>query len=113
MSIMDQKSQILISIIMTGAVFLNAPVLAQELGSARRGSELVLGSCVGCHAVRKSEESINPLAPSFTTIAEVKGMSATALNVTLSSPHRTMPNIMLETQERADVIAYILGLNTD
>ena len=107
---MDQKSQISIALMMTGAVLLDAPVLAQELGSVTRGSELVLGSCVGCHAVRKTEESINPLAPPFTTIAEVKGMSATALNVTLLSPHRTMPNIMLEPQERADVIAYILSL---
>jgi hypothetical protein len=59
------------------------------------------------------EKSINPLAPPFLAIAEVKGMSGIALNVALLSPHRAMPNIILDSQERADVIAYILSLKTD
>ena len=40
-------------------------------------------------------------------------MSGIALNVALLSPHRAMPNIILDSQERADVIAYILSLKTD
>jgi hypothetical protein len=47
------------------------------------------------------------------TIAETNGMSEMALNVALQTPHRAMPNIMLDPQERADVVAYILSLKGD
>lgn len=39
-------------------------------------------------------------------------MSAMALNVALLTPHHAMPNIMLDPQERADIIAYILSLKS-
>lgn len=96
-------------------MLLNGPSLAQEFGDAKRGSVLALGTCAVCHAVSKGEvrSSINPVAPPFNTIAEIKGMSAMALNVALLTPHHAMPNIMLDPQQRADVIAYILSLKTD
>ena len=80
-----------------------------------RGSVLALGTCAVCHAVSKGKggSSANPSAPPFSTIAEVKGMSAMALNVALLTPHHAMPNIMLYPQERADIIAYILSLKSD
>jgi mono/diheme cytochrome c family protein len=85
---------------------------AQEHGDATRGATLAVGVCVACHGVRKGEGSINPLAPPFTVIADVRGMSAMALNVALLSSHRSMPNIVLDPQERADVAAYILSLKS-
>ena len=90
----------------------NGPGLAQEVGDAKRGSVLALGTCAVCHAVSKGKggSSANPLAPPFSTITEVKGM---ALNVALLTPHHAMPNIMLDPQERADIIAYILSLKSD
>ena len=66
--------------------------------------------CQGCHGVRTQEVSINALAPPFDSIAETKGMSETALSVLLRTPHRDMPNLALEDQERADIIAYIMTL---
>ena len=63
--------------------------------------------------MRKGDNTGNPLAPPFKAIAESKGMSAMALNVALLTPHHAMPNIMLDPQERADVIAYILSLKSD
>ena len=36
-----------------------------------------------------------------------------ALNVSLLSSHRSMPNIVLDPQERADVVAYILSLKSN
>jgi hypothetical protein len=39
-------------------------------------------------------------------------MSGMALNVALLTSHRSMPNIVLNAQERADVIAFILTLKT-
>jgi len=89
---------------------LSAPTWAQDYGEASRGSALALRVCIVCHGVRHGENSTNPLAPPFAVIAATRGMSAVALNVALLSPHRAMPNIMLDSQERADVIAYILTL---
>jgi mono/diheme cytochrome c family protein len=98
---------------LAGALLLNAPAQAQNLGDVRRGAALALQTCVACHGVRKGEDSINPLAPPFAAIAAVRGVSAMALNVMMLTPHRAMPNIVLDPQERADVIAYILSLRAD
>ena len=97
------------------AFLLAGPARAQDHGDAKRGSVLALGTCAVCHAVSKGKggSSANPLAPSFSTITDVKGMSAMALNVALLTPHHAMPNIMLDPQERADIIAYILSLKSD
>jgi hypothetical protein len=48
----------------------------------------------------------------LTATANTKGMSAIARNVALLKSHRSMPNIVLVAQERADVIAFILTLKT-
>jgi mono/diheme cytochrome c family protein len=96
---------------MTAAAML-ASARAQEVGDPGRGSMLALSVCVACHGVRKGEESVHPLAPPFSAIAEVRGISAMALTVALLSPHRDMPNIMLDPNERADVVAYILSLRS-
>ena len=84
---------------------------AQDEGDARQGQGFAQRVCAKCHAVQKSEiRSPNPAAPTFPVIAEVPGMTAMALTVTLQSAHNAMPDLVLETQERRDVIAYILSL---
>ena len=84
---------------------------AQEIGQAGRGLESARHLCAECHAVqREAARSPNDNAPPFATIASVPGMTATALSAALNTPHRTMPNIMLAADERADIIAYILSL---
>jgi len=98
---------------LVAAFLLGTPALAQDYGDAKRGSVLALGTCAGCHSVRKVGSSANPSAPPFRTIAKTKGISAMALSVALQTPHHAMPNIMLDPQERADVIAYILLLKGD
>ena len=105
----------LISIVLTVAfgALLNAPVFAQESGNLDRGRNLAFGTCAVCHGIRNGEESSSRLAPTFGEIANVKGMSAMALNVALLSSHRSMPNIVLDAQERADVIAFILTLKNN
>jgi mono/diheme cytochrome c family protein len=102
--------RISIAFLIVGAVLLNAPGLAQWLGDAKHGSVLVLSTCSACHGVRKGERSANPLAPSFTTIAQVKDLSEKAISVALQSPPHAMPKIKLDPQQRADVVAYILSL---
>jgi len=99
--------------VLAAAALLGAPASAQEYGDAGRGLTLALSVCVACHGVRHGENSPNPLAPPFVAIAQTRGMSAMALNVALLSPHRAMPNIMMDSQERADVVAYILTLKSN
>ena len=101
------------ALIVAEAAILITPSLAQELGDLKRGLAVAVETCAACHGVRRNEKSIDARAPTFTAIAAVNGMSAMALNVALQSPHRAMPNIMLDPRDRADVIAYILCLQSN
>jgi len=60
--------------------------------------------------LRQQIASPNRDAPGFSVIAQVPGLTALALTVSLQSAHDKMPDLVLETQERLDVIAYILSL---
>ena len=110
---MQHKRKTLIAPSFAVAVLLSPPGSAQEHGDVKRGSVLARSTCAVCHDLREGDNTGNPLAPPFKTISESKGMSAMALNVALLTPHHAMPNIMLDPQERADVIAYILSLKTE
>ena len=84
---------------------------AQEIGRPGRGLALAQRLCSQCHAVSKEQaQSPNGNAPRFQVIASVPGITSIALSAALNTSHRTMPNIMLEDDEQADVIAYILSL---
>jgi mono/diheme cytochrome c family protein len=88
-----------------------APAAAQEAGDPRLGLDVARESCASCHAILRVEDrSPNPNAPTFAHIANVPGMTATALHVALQSPHKTMPNVMFEPDELRNLIAYILTL---
>ena len=109
---MHHNRLISIALIVTLGMFSSAPVLAQEIGDATRGWQLAIRICSDCHWVRNAEKSGHQQAPTLSAIANTKGMSAMALNVALLTSHRAMPNIILDDQERADVIAFILTLKT-
>ena len=84
---------------------------AQEIGQTDRGLALARRLCAQCHAVQKDEaQSPNDNAPRFQVVASVPGMTAIALSAALNTSHRSMPNIILEADERSDIIAYILSL---
>jgi mono/diheme cytochrome c family protein len=85
---------------------------AQDIGQPGRGLALAKRLCAECHAVEKSDDaqSPNPDAPHFQLIAMVPGMNALALTAALNTSHRSMPNVMLDATEQADLIAYILTL---
>jgi cytochrome c len=86
---------------------------AQDEGDARQGQAFAQRVCAKCHAVGRSQSgSPNPGAPAFPVIADVPGMTALALTVVLQSAHNAMPDLVLEPQERRDVIAYILSLRS-
>ena len=80
----------------------------------RNGLAVAQDLCASCHAIyRGVATSPNLNAPTFPTIAATPGMTALALGVTLRTSHQEMPNIILDTQQRADVIAYILSLRAN
>jgi mono/diheme cytochrome c family protein len=87
---------------------------AEEIGDAAIGSAFALKHCAECHAVKPDEaHSPNPKAPSFTSVAKTSGMTGRALAVWLDSSHPTMPNFILRTEQRDNVIAYIMSLKSE
>jgi mono/diheme cytochrome c family protein len=86
-------------------------VQAQGAGNLEEGFTLARQVCAECHAVRKGQvRSPNPRSPTFPELASTPGMTATALFVTLQTPHAGMPMFILTDEQRANIIAYILSL---
>jgi mono/diheme cytochrome c family protein len=97
--------------LMGGALFLSAPVRAQDSGNVGHGREIAQNICSACHVVSRGQPvSPNSEAPPFPKLADTPGMTTIALSVALQTSHRLMPNIILQPDERRDVIAYILSL---
>ena len=87
------------------------PSNAQEIGHSGAGLAEARRLCSQCHAVETAETpSPRTDAPAFQDIAGTSGMTATALSAALNTSHQSMPNIMLESDEKADIVAYILSL---
>jgi mono/diheme cytochrome c family protein len=95
-----------------GALAAVTAVQAQHIGDIRQGRQLARDVCSSCHAVRAGEfQSPLATAPSFEEIANTPGMTAAALNFWLTAHvHRTMPLLILSSQQVRDVSAYILSL---
>jgi len=84
---------------------------AQEEGSAQAGLAYARAVCSECHAIRGDDFlSPDPKAPPFAKIAATPGMTGAALNVILQTSHSDMPDLIIPAKDRADVMAYILGL---
>src|SRR4029450_5329811 len=97
------------SITIAGTLLTGAPVSAQDAANA--GLILARQLCSECHAVERApSRSPNPASPPFETIANVPGMTGMALSAALQSPHRSMPNVMLDSNQLGSIVAYILSL---
>ncbi|HEY1361873.1 MAG TPA: cytochrome C [Xanthobacteraceae bacterium] len=84
---------------------------SQEIGRRAEGLASAQHLCSECHAVLRGQaQSPNRAAPPFQAIASTPGMTEMALSAALSTSHRTMPNVLLAPDQRADIIAYILSL---
>jgi mono/diheme cytochrome c family protein len=86
---------------------------AQDSFEARQGRAFAQHVCSGCHGVVPGAASAVAGAPNFYAIANTPGMSPLALRVALQTPHRSMPNLMLTTDELRDVTAYIMSLRSN
>jgi mono/diheme cytochrome c family protein len=98
-------------IIILGAMVVAPHLQAQRLSDWQRGRLLARQVCAECHAVERNQlRSRNGLAPSFTSVAATPGMTAMALNAFLHTPHRAMPDLVLNDDQVRGIIAYILSL---
>ena len=95
---------------LTAASMLCAPAQARD-ADPRNGRLLAQQTCADCHAIQLQEvRSPLPRAPTFQELATTPGMTTTALNVALSTPHAGMPMFKLTAEQAVDIIAYILSL---
>jgi mono/diheme cytochrome c family protein len=102
-----------ISFAMVLLIALTSSAGAQQPGDSQEGVALAQSVCAQCHAVRKGQlRSPNPMAPSFSNLAKWPGMTDVALWAWLQSPHRNMPDLVLDNDQRNNVITYILSLKT-
>ena len=86
-------------------------VRAQTAGDPGRGMEFALTTCASCHGVRSTDRSSpRPNTVTFKQVANAPGMTGIAINVFLQTPHQSMPNLIIEERDRADVITYIVSL---
>ena len=85
-------------------------VQAQAGGDLQDGLALAQQNCSECHATQSGQvRSPNSHAPTFSELATAPRMTIAALTVALT-PHAGMPMFRLTTEQRADIIAYILSL---
>jgi mono/diheme cytochrome c family protein len=97
--------------ITAATLLIPAAAFAQEAGNVGHGRQIAQTICVACHIVARDQTvSPNSEAPPFPKIAATPVMTSIALTAALLTSHRLMPNIILEPDERRDVIAYILSL---
>jgi mono/diheme cytochrome c family protein len=83
--------------------------LAQAL--EQRGRSVAERVCAECHPVGSAATGRPRQGPaSFEAIANTPGMTAMALSIWLETPHRDMPHILLERDDRDAVVAYITSL---
>lgn len=84
---------------------------ARAAGDVRKGLAYAEKICAECHAVKAGVmRSPKAGATPFDTVMRVPGMTPLALMVFFQSPHPTMPNLIVEAQDREDLIAYMLSL---
>jgi len=82
---------------------------AQQI-SAREGHRIAHAECAQCHGVDRAGISRNPAAPAFEDVANIPGMTSTALTVALRTWHPSMPNFVIKGRDAQNIIAYIMSL---
>ena len=88
-----------------------APVSTASVAPASPGRIYADSVCASCHAVAAGQtRSPNPKAPTFEAIANAPGMTLMALNVALHTPHKTMPNLIVDSARIEDLSAYLYTL---
>lgn len=106
-------SPLFIALILAGAaVPANADSLSKLVDIAD-GDRLAHTLCVNCHVVdTNGPVTRTDRVPSFSWIANQKGLTANTLPAWLSTSHERMPDFALTRDEIRKVSAYIMSLRT-
>ncbi len=89
-------------------------VQAQEPGDSAKGRAYAREHCAMCHGIEADDlMSPRPGLATFETIANTPGMTGTAIAVWLRTPHDKMPDFIIPTEDRNNLIAYIVSLRRE
>ena len=92
-------------------VLLMASTVTAQAQDPQEGAKWATNVCSECHAIARGQpRSPNGRAPTFVELANAPGMTSAALTVALTTPHAGIPMFVLTSEQRQDIIAYILGL---
>ena len=98
----------------SGALSLLAVLPAQAAGDASKGKEIFAAKCLECHNIDSKEVKIGPGLKGVKDGKLPSGKAATHDNVldNINKGSDTMPSFKdeLKSQEKEDVIAYVLTL---
>lgn len=95
-------------------VALASDARAQEPGDPGKGLRFAQETCAGCHGVQAADRvSPRPGLATFYLIANTPGMTGIAISAWLRTPHKSMPDLIIASEDRNNVIAYILSLRSD
>ncbi len=115
---MNRRVISIFSLAAWAAAFVAAPLLsggrafAEDIpGDVVAGRVLATKTCSKCHSISAAQRRTRLYeAPGFDEIAAKPQTTAISLRAFLQSSHPSMPNLVLTTAERDNVIAYILSL---
>lgn len=84
---------------------------AAEMGDPEAGYAYAQQYCAECHAIDRGDYE-GPLygAPPFSEVANVGAMSELALISFFQTPHPTMPNLIVPSDDIRNIVAYIRSL---
>ena len=101
-----------ISLLFAAAVATFAlPALAAPAGNADAGRDLVMRSCISCHAPEGTKAATDG-APPLSFVAKDNKKNPAWIRGWLMDPHPPMPGIMLNRRQIDDIIAYLNTLPT-
>lgn len=78
-----------------------------DYGSAASGLAYARENCASCHGVEAGQRSPVAAAPTFDALARRPGMNRAALTILLQTPHRDMPNLIVDPDRVDDLSAYL------
>lgn len=114
MSIVSNCSPRLAAALSAALLFVGASNLsAAEVGDVQAGKAFAQETCASCHTIDSSgKASPDQGAPTFEAVANTPGLNRRALVVFFRTPHKNMPNLVIQGDEADNVIAYILSLKS-
>jgi len=102
-----------ISLFVAGALaaFAVPALAAAPPGNADAGRDLVMRSCISCHAPEATKSATDG-APPLSFVAKDNKQNPAWIRGWLMDPHPPMPGIMLSRKQIDDIIAYLNTLPT-